>query len=86
LVDFGIALKHDHLCGILAPVKLLSHPKLIANALFKHCNGLFGMAMKTKGFVVKGGSEVRVLRSIGTDEIQKDLLLLFWASQFALCL
>jgi hypothetical protein len=44
------------------------------------------MAMKAKGIGVKGGGKVRVLRSIGTDEIQKDLLLLFWVSQIALCL
>jgi hypothetical protein len=83
---FGIALKDDHLHGILAPNMLLSHPKLIAKPLFEHCNGLFGMAMKVKGFVVKGGNEVCVVRSIGTDEIQKDHLLLFWVSQIALCL
>ena len=65
---------------------LLSHPKLIANPLLKHCDGLFGMAMKVKGFVVKGGSEVWIIRSIGTDEIQKDRLLLFGVSQSALCL
>jgi len=44
------------------------------------------MAMKAEGFVVKGGSEVWIIRSIGTDEIQKDYLLLFWVSQIALCL
>jgi len=31
--------------GLLAPNMLLSHPKLIANPLLKHCNGLFGTAM-----------------------------------------
>ncbi len=63
---------------------LVSNAKLIADPLFEHCDGLFGMAMKAKGFVVKGSGEVCVLRSIGTDEIQKDQLLLFWASQIAL--
>ena len=77
-------MKHDDLHGLLAPKMLLSHPKLIANPLLKHCDGLFGMAMKVKGFVVKGGSEVCVIRSIGTDEIQKDQLLLFGVAQIAL--
>jgi hypothetical protein len=86
LGDFGISLKNDHLHGILAPVMLVSDAKLIANPLFEHCDGLFGMAIKAKGIVVKGGSEVCVLRSIGTHEIQKDQLLLFWVSQIALCL
>jgi hypothetical protein len=45
---------------------LLSHPKLIANPLLKHCEGLFGAAMKAKGFVVKGSGEVWIIRSIGT--------------------
>jgi len=86
LVPFGIALKYDHLHGLLAPNMLLSHPKLIANPLFKHCDGLFGMAMKAKGFVVKGGGKVWIIRSIGTHETQKDQLLLFWVPQIALCL
>jgi hypothetical protein len=79
-------LKNDHPHGNLAPVTLLSHPKLIANTLFEHFGSLFGTAMKAKGIVVKGSGEVCVLRSIGTDEIQKDQLLLFWVSQIALCL
>ena len=65
-------LKYDHLHRILTPVMLLTHPKLIANALFKHFGGLFGMAMKAKGIGVEGSGEVCVIRSIGTDEIQKD--------------
>jgi hypothetical protein len=39
-VLFGIALKYDHLHRLLAPNMLLSHPKLMANPLFKHCDGL----------------------------------------------
>ena len=65
----------------ITPLRRLLHPvtqfPVIANPLLKHCDGLFGMAMKVKGFVVKGGSEVSVIRSIGTHEIQKDQLLLF---------
>jgi hypothetical protein len=79
-------LKNDHPHGILAPVMLVSDAKLIANPLFEHCNGFFGVAMKAKGFFVKGGGKVCVLQPIGTDKIQKDLLLLFWVSQIALCL
>jgi hypothetical protein len=65
---------------------LVPGAKLIANPLFKHFGGLFETAMKAKGFVVKGGSEVCVIRSIGTHETQKDQLLLFWVPQIALCL
>jgi len=42
---------------------LVPDAKLIANALFEHCDGLFGMAMKAKGIGVKGGGKVRVCRS-----------------------
>jgi hypothetical protein len=84
LGDFGIALKYDHLHGLLVPVMLISEAKLVANALFEHCDGFFGAAMKAKGIGVKGGSEVCVIRSIGTHEIQKDQLLLFWVSQIAI--
>jgi hypothetical protein len=33
---------------------LVSNAKLIATALFEHCDGFFGTAMKAKGIVVKG--------------------------------
>ena len=77
-------MKYDHLHGLLVPVMFISEAKLVANALFEHCDGFFGAAMKAKGIGVKGGSEVCVIRSIGTHEIQKDQLLLFWVSQIAI--
>jgi hypothetical protein len=79
-------LKNNQLHGTLTPVVLVPDAKLIANTLFEHFGSLFGTAMKAKGIGVKGSGEVRGLRSIGTDEIQKDLHLLFWVAQIALCL
>ena len=79
-------MKYDYPHGILPRIMLVSDAKLIANPLFEHCDGFFGAAMKAKGIGVKGGGKARVLRSIRTDEIQKDQLLLFWVSQIALCL
>ncbi|HEY8031568.1 MAG TPA: hypothetical protein VIF02_04065 [Methylocella sp.] len=62
---------------------LISAAKLIADAFFEHCDGLFGAAMKAKAIVVKGSGKVCRLRSIGTDEIQLDLDLLLSVSQVA---
>ena len=55
---------------------LLSHPKLIANALFKHFGGLFGMAMKAKGIGVEGSGEVCVIRSSGPMKFKR--IWAFW--------
>lgn len=57
--------------------------KLIADAFFEHCDGFFWAAMKAKAIVIKGSGEVCRLRSIGTDEIQLDLDLLFSVAQIA---
>ncbi|HEY8008315.1 MAG TPA: hypothetical protein VIE66_16305 [Methylocella sp.] len=62
---------------------LIYSAKLIADAFFEHCDGLFGAAMKAKAIVVKGSGEVCRLRSTGADEIQSDLDLLLWVSQIA---
>ena len=37
-------------------ITCISHAKLIANAFSEHCDGLFGMAMKAKGFGVEGSA------------------------------
>jgi hypothetical protein len=68
------------------PVEIERDVPETADTLFEHFNGLFGMAMKAKGIGVEGSGKVRFLRSIGTHEIQKDQLLLFWVSQIPLCL